>query len=620
MKASFIMMCLCLNGIIAQAQQKIILNTTIDQVTVFLIGAQINRTGKVNLPEGKSIIRLTGLTPDLDPKSIQVKSNDDLTILSVAHEWNSSAEATQNKSIDSLKLLNEDLDARSGKLRMRDDVLLKKLNLLSENERIGNQNTGVTMEHLTLALELFDKNLMLINLERLRIAQQLDSLSKLKTDNIIKTNLIRGTPLLSKSEVEIAVLTSHPLEGNIQISYIVRNAGWTPRYDIRAKDITQPIQIDYKADVHQLTGEIWKNVKLTFSNGSPYARQTAPELSTWRITTVENTIFKRIGPSELTYGARIVTGIVKDKNGLPLKFANVNVAGHNLSTQTDDQGSFSILMPSDADNVEVNYKGFQSKSMNVSGEYISIDLEENRSQTDEFSVNNMNSLTKAGRMSGSPIRLKTSNAEQVIVMENQISVEFKLDGSTTILSDGKNTSLELQKYEIVSGYHYETTPKLDRGAYLVATLTNWEKYHLIEGQANLYFNNTYIGRTILDPINLSDTLEISLGRDPDVLVERIKEEEFSKRTFLGSNTIIEKTFRISVRNKKQSPIDVQITDQVPISINDNITVTATQISGGKKEESSGIIKWNLNVSPAMNRDIMLAYAVKYPSRESVMLE
>ncbi|HZV71269.1 MAG TPA: hypothetical protein VFG10_17060 [Saprospiraceae bacterium] len=49
-------------------------------------------------------------------------------------------------------------------------------------------------------------------------------------------------------------------------------------------------------------------------------------------------------------------------------------------------------------------------------------------------------------------------------------------------------------------------------------------------------------------------------------------------------------------------------------------VTATQISGGKKEENSGIIKWNLNVSPAMNRDIMLAYAVKYPSRESVMLE
>jgi hypothetical protein len=67
---------------------------------------------------------------------------------------------------------------------------------------------------------------------------------------------------------------------------------------------------------------------------------------------------------------------------------------------------------------------------------------------------------------------------------------------------------------MTADYHYETTPKIDYGAYLIATLANWEKYHLIEGQANLYFNNTYIGKTILDPVNLSDTLEISLAAIP----------------------------------------------------------------------------------------------------------
>jgi uncharacterized protein (TIGR02231 family) len=178
----------------------------------------------------------------------------------------------------------------------------------------------------------------------------------------------------------------------------------------------------------------------------------------------------------------------------------------------------------------------------------------------------------------------------------------------------------LKSYELPAAYTYETTPKLDKGAYLIATLTNWEKYHLIEGQANLYFNNTYIGNTILDPIKLSDTLEISLGRDPEVLVDRVKEDEFTKKTFLGTNTIVEKSFKLSFRNKKQSPIHMIISDQIPVSINDAITVNATQLSGGMKDENSGIIKWDLNIGSTSNSELLLSYAVKYPSKEKVILE
>jgi hypothetical protein len=40
-------------------------------------------------------------------------------------------------------------------------------------------------------------------------------------------------------------------------------------YDIRAKNITEPIQLIYKANVHQDTKEEWKNVKLRFSSSNP---------------------------------------------------------------------------------------------------------------------------------------------------------------------------------------------------------------------------------------------------------------------------------------------------------------------------------------------------------------
>ena len=239
------------------------------------------------------------------------------------------------------------------------------------------------------------------------------------------------------------------------------------------------------------------------------------------------------------------------------------------------------------------------------------------------SVEIVGSRTRATDYYADGVRLNSMSKapEQLtVIIENQVSVAFELKNLTTILSDGKNSSLEVQTYEIPAAYHYETAPKADRGAYLIATLTNWEKYYLIEGQANLYFKNTYIGKTILDPLNLSDTLEISLGRDPEVLVERIKEDEFTKKTFLGTNTIIEKNFKLTFRNKKQYPIRIQVYDQVPVSINDVVDVTVTDLSGGIQDERTGIIKWDFSIDPTSNKEVHMSYAVKYPSKERVVLE
>ncbi|MEQ8812441.1 MAG: DUF4140 domain-containing protein, partial [Imperialibacter sp.] len=57
----------------AQPLKETELKTTIGEVTVFLQGAQITRTGKVDIANGKSALVLKGLSPHIDEKSIQVK-------------------------------------------------------------------------------------------------------------------------------------------------------------------------------------------------------------------------------------------------------------------------------------------------------------------------------------------------------------------------------------------------------------------------------------------------------------------------------------------------------------------------------------------------------------------
>ncbi len=52
-------------------------------------------------------------------------------------------------------------------------------------------------------------------------------------------------------------------------------------YDLRAINTKQPVQLSYKANVFQNTGEEWKNVKLKLSTANPNLGGVKPELYTW---------------------------------------------------------------------------------------------------------------------------------------------------------------------------------------------------------------------------------------------------------------------------------------------------------------------------------------------------
>ena len=74
----------------------------------------------------------------------------------------------------------------------------------------------------------------------------------------------------------------------LEISYIVRNASWTPQYDVRVqKDSEQnsgTVELTYVGLVQQRTGEDWKNVNLALSTARPSLAAVLPELKPWYIT------------------------------------------------------------------------------------------------------------------------------------------------------------------------------------------------------------------------------------------------------------------------------------------------------------------------------------------------
>ena len=92
-----------------------------------------------------------------------------------------------------------------------------------------------------------------------------------------------GKQQLPSGEILVTVSSEKQVTGKLTFSYVVSNAGWYPSYDIRVDDIKNPVTIFYKANVFQNSGVDWKDVKLSFSNATPWVAGDIPVLNPWFI-------------------------------------------------------------------------------------------------------------------------------------------------------------------------------------------------------------------------------------------------------------------------------------------------------------------------------------------------
>jgi uncharacterized protein (TIGR02231 family) len=202
----------------------------------------------------------------------------------------------------------------------------------------------------------------------------------------------------------------------------------------------------------------------------------------------------------------------------------------------------------------------------------------------------------------------------------QFGFEFDIKQLLTLPDGGKTTTTELARHQLPATYEYRGIPKIDKESFLVADATDWQQLNLMEGEANVYFDNSFVGKSILDPNVSSDTLHFSLGRDQSIRVQRIKVSGRSNRRFFGSSQEQTMTWRITVKNTRQEAVNITVFDQAPISRNSSIEVSMEEISGGQYDKQTGIIKWPLQLQPGEQRELTLQYKVKYPKNRRLNIE
>lgn len=203
-------------------------------------------------------------------------------------------------------------------------------------------------------------------------------------------------------------------------------------------------------------------------------------------------------------------------------------------------------------------------------------------------------------------------ADYLEVSTQSVNTQFEIKIPYSISSDGKARIVEIQQFEIPATYRYYCAPRIDQDAFLLASITGWDKYNLLPGMATIFFENQLVNKSYLDVNSVKDTLDISMGRDKNVVVTRTLLKDFSEKQTVGSNKKISQMYEISVRNKRKQEILIEVQDQAPISSNEQLTVDILERSEGRLDAETGLITWNIKVPSSETKKWKFGFSLRFP--------
>lgn len=657
-------------------------SSSITHVTVHLSGAQITRTATAELTKGKQRLIFKNLSEEADPASIQVNGTGTFTILSVKHRLDHGTELSSSPEIKVLEARIKTIEQHVQDERTQIGILQNEEQRLLKNESIHGGERGSTLEQLRSINDYLRERVTAvrtgINDRQRRIEHFLEEAQQAH----LQLGQLRSRKPKAHGEVLVELAVPQAMRSTFTLRYVVRSAGWSPHYDIRVNSLNAPLELVYKANVYQSSGEDWSNVQLELASGDPQHGGVMPQLAIWRLDAGDRPAVIRQESRPYDAAVRDVRGIVRDgKTGEPLPFVTISTNtsdGTALnSTSSNFDGYYALAIPAGGRALHFSFVGYEPLRTDIHSSTMNVSLQQSAVELRAFEVvqYQVPLIDRDGGASGSTIhrdeiRKTPERSVASLVVKDQVAIRGArtedsyryVDGQRvatgsvaanygdvtgglvnihqpevsirqrsmhfafvialpySIPSDGQGHSVAVKEHAVASVYRHYCTPKLDPAAYLFAKATGWDALDLLPGPATLYFEGTYIGETFLDSEQVTDTLDISLGRDRGVQVQRVREQEFTRRQVSGNKRTESIGWNIEVRNTKSESIELVITDQVPVSVRSEISVSVERHDATDLDADRGLLTWRSVVPARSAAKHSFGYSVKAPRAMPLVLE
>jgi hypothetical protein len=647
------------------SQKEVGLLSDIKKVTVFFQGAQLEHYKSADLKAGKQEVVFQKLTDFIDPNSVQVKAKGNLTILSVRTRKNYEDLKMTDSEIEELNAKKKKLELKDQVLRDEYEILALDKNLLMHNRDLKGSDNGLKVSELKEAYTFMHTKLAEIGTRQTAIYNELDELTK--EMNRIEQEIVsqRSKPVVNYSEIVVEIDVEEGTKAEFFFSYISPRAAWKPYYDMRSDGIGKPVRLEAKALVSQTTGIAWNNVDLVLSTNDPYENSKEPTLNPWYLNYYnypqQQQVYQRQIPQTDYSGEKLRGEVIDASTGEPLPFAKITFPSNpNVGAVTDFDGKFEIMVPKNERYVTASYVGYNSTQLSITAPYLKffiqpqeLTLEEvvvsseyGKYAPDSYDAISVQSIGKkdiqripsvgnrdfkksksrsqeymqaTSTANGSAASNWSSNAATTVTKKD-LRVEYAIQSKFSIPTDGIDHRVHISNYDLPASYEYHAAPKMDPSVYLAAQVSGWEKLNLLNGESNLYFDGTYIGKTFIDVNSTKDTLSFSLGKDNKIQIERKRIQEKSTNRTIGSRQKFEVTWEIKVKNNGGASIPIIIKDQFPISTDSDIKVKKGDYLEGKLDEKTGILTWSFLLAPSQNKSLLFDYSVDYMHGKVLYIE
>ncbi|AMJ61652.1 mucoidy inhibitor MuiA family protein [Bosea sp. PAMC 26642] len=540
------------------------LASRIDRVTVYPDGAVVTRLGKAELLQGTAQIVLRGLPATIDPASIRVEARGDgaFSVGAVDVRLAPGEAKPLDSAIESkLRALREQKSAFEGQIAATE----AKRGTIERFGQIGPDKLGPEGKALPVAdwpavFDAIGTALVKVHEElrgaRLRLADTEAEIATLE-----RARPQPGRPGAPKRDVAIAVEAQSPVAAEFAVSYRVTGAGWTPQYEARlttGSPAAKPeIAFTRRAELRQRSGEDWNEVAVTLSTTRSVGGTRAPDLPPIQVMFFEP-------PSIHESRARAAEQMRKQatERAAPPALAGAPAPMSDFAPQ-DDRAARPVMQEATLTNATVEAGAYQAS--------------------------------------------------------------FQVPGRVTIPQDGSSKAVVLSQSKVAPALSARTTPELEEKAYLEAAFIHEDEAPLMPGEVFLHRDGTFIGRGRIGLVAPGDKVELGFGADDKLKVTRapVRRRE-NEPTWLGQTRTDLREFRTVVKSLHSQAVKVTVSERIPFSESSAITVeTLSQTTPPTEKQvgdKRGVSAWSFDLAPGTEKEIRLAYRIKWPGDRELSFE
>jgi len=551
----------------------------IEFVTVYSNRCEVTRHISVNIEkEGIQEVIVRNIVADVVEGTVRVSGAEgDAVILEVSYdkkmekldETSASNVATLNKKkqLDELNDTKNELNAQMQRIKTEEEWLEKYANekvIIQRSDPNSKEKSQwiLPLDEATKLLTFYQNELERLDTERLNLEQKLRELQE-KITLLQKEIAATGgaKTLEEKKEIVVVIYAKSKKKLELQVSYVVDGASFTPTYDMRMTSDTKEemnknserLQLVYYASVVNNTREDWKNVKLSISTATPTTRAQPPPL---------RTLYVR---QQVEYAYYSKTAAI------PAQTFATNVLAPSTALSAPPSG------PSASSAVE--------------------------------------------RSEVSP--RKSPQFASASVEQGTISQTFTIERNCTIESDNKPHKVTIGVFDVEVNFHWTAIPFLNDHTYLRAKGRNTSAYYLLKGPMNVFSDGVLIATSEFPQTSPDAEFDVFLGFDPSVRVQfrPVKKTEKVGGILSGTRTEVT-THTTIIKNQKSRRIELSVFDQLPLSEDDKIKVKVldpADLSKENKDSGDVIIndfnnvRWSIHLEPLQEKKIVFRYSIEYPS-------